>query len=373
MSLSQYDLNKIKKIKPSFVLNKVLAKKNISIIKKIYFFMLRLRMIEQSLADEYHPADQMRCPVHFCIGQEAMPAALSLLIKKNDFLFCHHRSHGYYLAKGGPSKFMFAELYGKVSGSNQGFAGSQDISYSEKNFYAGAILAGSIGIATGNALAQKINKSRNIVFTCFGESATDQGIFWESLNYASLNSLPLVFICENNNYSVYSPQSKRQSGKSIAEKAKNFGVESIQINGNDAYNAYQVVKKIIYNIKKKPQPYLIEAFTSRLSSHYGPGDDSNIGYREKNDLDFWTNNCPIKSIEKLKLIPNQIKNNYLKLINKEIKNSFIFAKKSKFIKSVNWIEVNYSKPEHITKIKDSKIYTKKKKISENNFFQPKGY
>jgi len=373
MGLSQYDLNKINKLKPIFNRNKVLSKSDISVIKKLYFFALRLRMIEQSLANEYHPADQMRCPVHFCIGQEAIPAAISLNINDNDFLFCHHRSHGYALAKGMPSKFMFAELYGKISGSNQGFAGSQDISYSKKNFFAGAILAGSIGVAVGNALAQKIDNTKNIVFTCFGESATDQGIFWESLNYASLKSLPIIFICENNNYSVYSPQNKRQSGKSISDKAKNFGVDSVQINGNDAYNSYKLIENIVSKIKKNSKPYLIEAFTSRWSSHYGPEDDSNIGYREKNELNFWKKKCPLKYLDETKLINDKAKNNFINIISKEIKYSFRFAKKSKFVNKVNLVEANYSKPDYSNKIKDSKFYTKNKKMSENIFFQPKGY
>jgi pyruvate dehydrogenase E1 component alpha subunit len=373
MHLSQYDLNRIKSHKFSFKGNKLYKKKDIPILKKLYFFMLRLRMIEQALADEYHPADEIKCPVHFCIGQESIPAALSEVIKKNDQLFCHHRSHGYFLAKKAPTKAMFAELYGKIDGSNKGFAGSQDISFSKENFYAGAILAGSIGIAVGNSLAQKINSSSNIVYACFGESATDQGIFWESVNYAALNKLPIVFICENNNYSVFSPQRKRQSGKSISEKAKDFGVKSIQINGNDTFYAFRTLNKITNDIRKHNKPFLIEAFTSRWSSHYGPEDDSNIGYRDKNDLNFWKKNCPIKNIEKLNILNLSEIRKYQESIKIEIKNLFKFAKKSKFIENVKFDEFNYSKPDYISKIKDANDLIKKKKHSENIFFQPKGY
>jgi TPP-dependent pyruvate/acetoin dehydrogenase alpha subunit len=97
--------------------------------KALHRFMLRLRICEESLAREYHPADEMRCPVHFCVGQEAVPAALSLLLRDDDYLYCHHRSHGYYLAKNAPMPALFAELYGKSTGANAGLAGSQDISF----------------------------------------------------------------------------------------------------------------------------------------------------------------------------------------------------------------------------------------------------
>src|SRR3979490_1170769 len=115
--------------------------------RAILRFMLRLRMCEEALAREYHPADEMRCPVHFCVGQEAVPGALSVLLRPEDYLYCHHRSHGYYLAKGAPMDALFAELYGKSTGANAGLAGSQDISFHAKRFYSGAILAGATAIA----------------------------------------------------------------------------------------------------------------------------------------------------------------------------------------------------------------------------------
>src|SRR5712691_227622 len=116
-------------------------------------FMLRLRMCEEALAREYHPADEMRCPVHFCIGQEAVPAALSLLLREDDYLYSHHRSHGYYLAKHAPMEALFAELNGKQTGANGGLAGSQDISYPARCFFSGAILTGATAISSGSALA----------------------------------------------------------------------------------------------------------------------------------------------------------------------------------------------------------------------------
>ena len=112
----------------------------------VYEFMLRLRMVEEAIVKEYHPADEMRCPIHFCIGQEAVSSVLSIKLRSDDHLFSHHRSHGYYLAKGCSLTGLISELYGKITGSNKGLAGSQDISSSENNFYAGAILTRCLDI-----------------------------------------------------------------------------------------------------------------------------------------------------------------------------------------------------------------------------------
>jgi len=129
---------------------------------QLYRQMLRLRRTEEALPNEYHPADQMRCPIHFCIGQESIPAALSALVQPSDFMFSHHRSHGYYFAKGAPLRELFAEIYGRETGANAGKAGSQDISHSASHFYSGAILAGAVTIAVGAAFGFKFKKSSQI-------------------------------------------------------------------------------------------------------------------------------------------------------------------------------------------------------------------
>ena len=127
-----------------------------------------------------------------------------IILEDKDYLFSHHRSHGYYLAKNAPMKKLFAEIYGKETGANSGIAGSQDISFPKNNFYSGAILAGAVSIAAGAAVTLQMNKKNNqVVVAGFGEAATDEGVFWETINYAALKKLPIIFICENNNYSVF--------------------------------------------------------------------------------------------------------------------------------------------------------------------------
>ena len=354
----------------------VLKKKNKKIYLKLFKFINFFKLIEESLEKRYHPYDEMKCPVHFAHGQECVPAALSILIKNSDYLFSHHRSHGYYLAKKCPLENLFAELYGKETGANGGIAGSQDISFEKNKFFSGAILAGGVSIAVGTALSLKMKKSKNLVFCSFGESATDQGIFWESLNYSSLKNLPILFICENNNLSVLTPQNKRQSGSSIFNKSKIFGVNSTQIFGNDPIEAYNAIKKAIQFIKTKKKPFLIEAFTFRTMSHVGPLSDDLSGLKDTKEFKFWIKNNPRDIFKKLLFENKFLSKKEFKRMNisakVKIKKCFSFAKKSKF-PNINEIEkINFN-------FKKNKAKNKFKRLEKkNNYFgqkiiQVKGY
>jgi pyruvate dehydrogenase E1 component alpha subunit len=195
-------------------------------LREFFTRMVRIRRCEEALLKSYHPADLMRCPTHFCIGQEAGPAALSPLLRPRDLVFCHHRNHGYYLAKGGSMRRLFAEMHGKEAGSNRGLAGSQDISESAVGFYSGAIVAGAAAIATGAAFAARRRGGDDLVVTVFGDGAMDQGVMWESFNIAALKGLPILFVCDNNLYSTYSPIAARHAVPDFTTKVAAFGVET---------------------------------------------------------------------------------------------------------------------------------------------------
>ena len=373
MKLINHD-NILKKIKD----------KNISLINinkkeamKLYFFMLRLRLCEEALSEEYHPADQMRCPVHFCTGQEAVPGSLNILLENKDYLYSHHRSHGYYLAKNAPMPKLFAEIYGKETGANSGIAGSQDISYPKNNFFSGAILAGAVSISLGSAITLQMNKNnKQIVVAGFGEAAADEGIFWESINYAGLKKLPIIFICENNNYSVFSPQSKRLGGDGISERAKAFGVKSKAIFGNDVCLVHTELKKAILNARRNKGPFLLEAFTYRYNGHVGPLSDDLVGYRSKKEISFWKKNCPISLLEKVLLKKNYLNKTDIKKIkikiNNEIKNSFDFAKRSNFPVLNSWEEMNFSNKSPVAD-KILKDLEQSKFDEDQKIVQAKGY
>ena len=314
------------------------------IARSLYRFMLRLRMCEDAIAREYHPADEMRCPVHFCVGQEAVPAALSLLLRAEDYLYSHHRSHGYYLAKHAPMQALFAELYGKATGANGGLAGSQDISYPAHRFYSGAVLAGAAAISAGSALAAKLQRTNQVVVAGFGEAATDEGIFWETVNYATLARLPLVLVCENNKYSVFSPLLKRTSLDNISERVGTFGIARSTIFGNDALLVYRTLSAAIARARNGGGPTFVEAYTYRWSGHYGPANDDPVGYREPGELDAWKRNCPIDLLESEMrskgLIGDEEKETLTREFGSEIEACFQFAKQSPFPLAPNWASLN---------------------------------
>ena len=312
----------------------------------LYRFMTRLRMCEEALALEYHPADEMRCPVHFCVGQEAVPAALSMLLGVDDYLFCHHRSHGYYLAKGAPMDALFAELYGKRTGANAGFAGSQDISFAARNFHSGAILAGATAISAGAALGLSMQGARNVSVAGFGESATDEGIFWETLNYAALARLPVVFVCENNNYSVFSPQLKRQLKDNLSERAAAFGVRSTALFGNDALEVHRTLAREIALARAGGGPAFVEAYTYRWSGHYGPESDDLVGYRAQSEIEAWKRNCPLSLLEEAMLAAGLFAPSaaeaFKAQVRQEIERCFEFAKRSPYPAAGGWEALNAS-------------------------------
>jgi TPP-dependent pyruvate/acetoin dehydrogenase alpha subunit len=313
---------------------------------QLYRQMLRLRRTEEAILNEYHPANEMRCPIHFCIGQEAIPAALSLLVKSDDYLFSHHRSHGYYFAKNSPLRELFAEIYGKSTGASGGKAGSQDISHSETNFFSGAILAGAVTIAVGAAFGFKLKKTKQISISGFGEGCTDEGAFWEAMNYAGKQKLPILFVCENNRYATFSDQLKRQSQDNICERVRPFGVRAISIFGNDTVLAYATIKEEIEKLRAGDGPVLIEAYTYRLNSHVGPEDDSINQYRSIEEINFWKNNSPLvllsEKLRSVNILTDDLETQYEAEIAAEIDENFKFAKESPFPDDTDWYKMNYS-------------------------------
>ena len=176
----------------------------------IYALMKKIRMTEERIAEEY-PKGEIRCPTHLSIGQEAPAAMVSLATRKSDFAVSTHRSHAHYIGKGGNLERMICELYGKENGCSKGKGGSMHLIDTEVGFMgSSAIVGNSIPIGTGISLSLKLNGSNAITIVYLGEAATEEGVFYESINFAALEKLKVLFVCENNKYSVYSPLSVRQ-------------------------------------------------------------------------------------------------------------------------------------------------------------------
>jgi TPP-dependent pyruvate/acetoin dehydrogenase alpha subunit len=185
-------------------------------------FKERLRAFEKRLQANMR---DVYCPTHLCIGQEEVPAALHEHLRPDDWVFSTHRAHGHALAKGVSEQALWDEIMGLPSGINGGFSGSQGFSDEANHFYCSAIVGGLIGVATGTAYALKLNKSDAIVVCCIGDAGVEQGVFWESINFAALHSLPIAYVCENNRMSVDARIEERQA-MPIWRRVERFGVST---------------------------------------------------------------------------------------------------------------------------------------------------
>ena len=260
------------------------------------------------IADNYK-YKEIRCPVHLSIGQEAISAGVSQALKKKDIVFSAHRSHAHYLSKGGSVKGLIGEIYGKESGCAKGVGGSMHLVDIKAGIYGCVPIVGStIPISVGSAWSNKILKKNIITVVYFGDGATEQGVFYESLNFAKIHKVPILFVCENNFYSIYTNYERRHSKKNnVTNISKAIGIKSKTIFGNDVEKVYNESKKAINYIKKTKEPMLLEFETYRIYEHCGPNIDDDLNYRPKSEVKRWTNNCPIK-LYKNKLIIQKIIN-----------------------------------------------------------------
>ena len=234
------------------------------------------------------------------IGQEAIAVGVSLALSKEDIVFSNYRGHAHYMARGGDLKEMWAELYGKIDGSSRGKAGSMHLSDWSVNFMTtSAIVTSAIPEAVGYAYAQKYKNQDGVVICYHGDGAVDEGVYWESLNFASLHQLPILFVCENNKYAIYTHQNKRMLGDSIVERANSFGVKSLRVDGLSTEDFYNATNNSLDKIKSNGGPMLIECLTTRWRDHVGPGEDRHIKFRSDKDLDHSIKSDDLNNLEKL--------------------------------------------------------------------------
>lgn len=259
----------------------------------LYQTMLTIRLAEEKIA-ELVSNREIICPCHLYIGQEAVAAGVCSALRKDDWVFSTHRSHGHYLAKGGNLNSMMAELFGRSAGCSGGRGGSMHLADPAIGFPgSSAIVAGTIPLAVGAALSFKLQEKDSIAVAFFGDGAVSEGIFYESLNFASLVKLPVVFICENNLYSTHLPVSDCLADTSISKKASIFNMPGSVIDGNDVLTVYRTALKAIQRARNGKGPSLIECLTYRWLGHVGPSDDLDKGLRNKNELVGWKKKCPV--------------------------------------------------------------------------------
>jgi TPP-dependent pyruvate/acetoin dehydrogenase alpha subunit len=254
------------------------------IAKKLLFQMKRIRLVEEEIARRY-PAGTMRCPTHLSVGQEGVAAAVGLALSREDLAVSGHRAHAHYLAKGGNLKAMLAEIYGKASGCSGGKGGSMHLIDESVGFMGStAIVGGTVPVGVGLAYGMKVKRSNQLSCVFHGDAVVETGVFFESVNFAVLKKLPVLIICENNLYSVYSPLNVRQpAGRSIAAMVSGLGIKAESGDGNDVLAVYEKVSNAITEIRAGGGPRFLEFSTYRWLEHCGPSYDNHIGYRTEDE------------------------------------------------------------------------------------------
>lgn len=259
---------------------------------ELYRLMVRIRLFEEKIVELY-PQQEMKTPVHLCIGQEAIAAGVCIHLSKEDYIFSTHRSHGHCIAKGMPLDLIAAELYGKAYGCSRGRGGSMHLVAPEWGIPGStAIVGGSIPLAAGAALSAKMQGNGRISVAFFGDGASEEGSFHESLNFAALHRLPVIFICENNFYATNSPQSARQPDCSIAAKGHGYGIPGGVEDGNDLLAVFESAAGAVERARSGKGPTLLEYRTYRWKGHVGPNCDVDMGCRPRDEHELWLDRCP---------------------------------------------------------------------------------
>lgn len=315
--------------------NAPLSDSDAILLHEMYRDMLRIRLIEEAIAREY-PAQEMRCPVHLSIGQEAPAVGVCAALRESDKVMSGHRAHAHYLAKGGDLRAMLAEIYGRAPGCAGGNGGSMHLLDLDAGFLGATPIVGStIPIAAGAAFAAKLRRSDEVVVVFFGDGAVETGVFHESLNFAALHRLPVVFVCENNLYSVYSPLSVRQpDGRTITELVAAHGIEAHRADGNDVLRVREIATKAVETARGGEGPVFLELLTYRWREHCGPEYDNDLGYRTEDEFLRWQGDDPV-SRAKTELLGHEFVTEQdlaadAQLIEKEIAEAFASAKAAPF-------------------------------------------
>ncbi len=275
---------------------------------RLLYESLRIRMVEEKIIELY-PTDQIQSPVHLSIGQEAVAVGVCAQLLPTDWVFINYRGHAFYLAKGGPLPEFFAELMGRSGGLSKGKAGSMHLAAPEHGVIgASAVVASTISHAVGAALASKIKGEVGRVFVAnFGDGAMEQGVFYESLNFASLHQVPVLFLCEDNGLAVHTSINERQ-GFNLKKLIESFQIPYHELeDGYDPEKVQEVAKEAIDSVRNEQRPVFLKIKTARYREHVGPGEDFQAGYRSEELIDAWKSRDPLlKATIEIENYRNQI-------------------------------------------------------------------
>ena len=291
---------------------------NLELYKKLYL----IRRSEEKIIDHYKE-DEMKTPMHMSMGAEAIEAGICHALSRGDQVFGTYRSHGIYLAKTEDIDNFFAEMYGKETSLLKGKGGSMHLCAPDFGFMGtSAIVASAIPVAVGAAFANKEERNGKNVAVFFGDGATDEGVFWESLNVACLMKLPLLFICEDNQLAVHTAVSKRQGHNSISDIVSKFDCNVLEEKTTDVEIIYKLGSKAIELAKKTQKPCFLHLRYYRYLEHVGVNEDFDAGYRSKEEFDQWYKVDPVR-LQREKLKNMGVKEDDIKNIEIQIESKII--------------------------------------------------
>lgn len=267
-----------------------------AVLLRMYRSLRLIRRVEEEVARIY-PTDKIKSPVHLSIGQEAVSVGVCDVLRPDDAVSPTYRGHAAYLAKGGSVRGLMAELYGKKTGVSGGKGGSMHIiDMSHHILGTSAVVGTTIPVALGFALAYKRSGSDRIVAAFFGDGATEEGVFAESLNFAALHKLPILFVCENNFYAIHTPVTKRWATQQLCERVATYGIPAHKVEDGDVLKLRNLAENLVSSIRQGRGPAFMECQTYRWREHVGPNEDFDAGYRQREEMVRWTENDQVEKL-----------------------------------------------------------------------------
>ena len=300
--------------------------------EEFYRSLYRIRRVEEEIVKVY-PSDKIRSPVHLSIGQEAVSVGVCEALKQEDIVFGSYRCHAMYLAKGGDLNQMIAELYGKATGCSKGKGGSMHLVDIEHGIMgASAVVGTTIPEAIGYAYGLKVQKSNAVVVIFLGDGASEEGVFYESLNFAALKSLPIIFVCENNLYAIYTHQKYRQKNTEIYQRVRTFGLPAERVE-DDIFQIHEQVSSAVDAIRSgTPGPFFFECMTYRWKEHVGPNEDFVFGHRTLEEAQPWMDRDQVEKVGALLDTGDRLR--IENEVQSEVDEAFEYAEKEHFYSGV---------------------------------------
>ena len=297
--------------------------------------MLRIRRVQERI-DAVYLDDNMHTPVHLYTGQEAIAVGVCSVLRLDDVISSNHRGHGHYLAKGGDLPAMIAELHGRATGCAKGYGGSMHlVAPKVGHLGSSSIVGGGIPIGTGHALAFALRGEKRVSAIFLGDGASEEGVFYESCNFAILKRLPVVFILENNGWSVCSPLHNRQATPNVFHK----GIDPQRLftrleDGNDVEKVYRSALEAVEWARSGNGPAFLEYATYRLAGHAGCVSQDAVGYRDHYEVEEWRKRCPVQNyidcLLEQGLVTKELCSEWEEALAREITAAFDFALSSPF-------------------------------------------